>query len=64
MHLPQAGHVQSCLNLTPLSDAAGRPVTSPLTGAEMGSNLNPNLFIRSLVRQRKKTQRPGAGLMR
>jgi hypothetical protein len=32
--------------------AEGRPVTSPLTGAEMGSTLRPNLFVRSLVRGR------------
>jgi hypothetical protein len=32
--------------------AAARPVTSPLTGAEMGSTLRPNLLLRSLVRGR------------
>jgi hypothetical protein len=30
--------------------AEGRPLTSPLTGAEMGSNLVPNALVRSLVR--------------
>lgn len=34
--------------------AAGRPVISPLTGAEMGSNLKPNLLVRSLVRGRDR----------
>jgi hypothetical protein len=30
--------------------AGGRPVTSPLTGVEMGSYLVPNALVRSLVR--------------
>jgi hypothetical protein len=34
--------------------AEGRPVTSPLTGAEMGSNLVPNALVRSLVRGRQR----------
>jgi hypothetical protein len=29
--------------------AEGRPVTSPLTGVEMGSSLKPNFLVRSLV---------------
>lgn len=39
--------------------AAGRPVTSPLTGAEMGSTLRPNLSFRSLVRGREALMVPG-----